>query len=356
MIENSTLSSYKTLIFSLLTFLLLAVNSNSVFASDPAYKHAESQEQFNPAETIIHHILDDHIWHFFDGHYGTLYLPIIVYSSEKGFDIFSSKNFYDDHHNLVTYKGYSLKHGLHIVADGHEHGQEHAGFLLDLSITKNVLTLFINGAILLLVFTAVARGYSKNKGKAPKGLQSVFEPIIIYLRDEVIKANIGHGYEKYVPYLLTLFFFILFGNILGLLPGAANMTGNIAVTLVMALFTFIITNVKGNKGYWAHIFMVPGVPPVLKPLIVLVEIIGVFTKPISLTIRLFVAITAGHIVMLSLISLTFIFGSLAVGGAASLIVLFISLIEILVAAIQAYVFTMFSALYIGLATADHSDH
>ena len=348
------LSSSKALIVSLLTFLLLAANFNPVFASDPTDKHADGEEEFNPGETIVHHILDDYIWHFFDGHYGTLYLPIIVYSSEKGFDIFSSKNFYDNHHNLVTYKGYSLEHGLHIAGD--DHGEEHAGFLLDISITKNVLTLLINAAILLLVFTAVARGYKKNKGKAPKGMQAVFEPIIIYLRDDVIKPNIGHGYEKYVPYLLTLFFFILFGNIIGLLPGAANMTGNIAVTLVMALFTFIITNVKGNKAYWGHIFLAPGVPPVLKPLIVLVEVIGIFTKPISLTVRLFVAITAGHIVMLSLICLAFIFGSLAVGGAASLIVLFISLIEILVAAIQAYVFTMFSALYIGLSTADHGDH
>ena len=370
MTKNLKLNTPKLLIVSLLTFVLLAANFNTVFASDPADKHAESDEPFNPSETIVHHVLDDHIWHFFDGHYGTLYLPVIVYSSERGLEFFSSKNFYDDHHNPVTYKGYSLEHGLHYVGedghgDGHGnedahgddgHGEEHGGFMLDLSITKNVLTLLINAAVLLLVFTAVARGYKKNKGKAPKGIQAVFEPIVIYLRDDVIKPNIGHGYEKYMPYLLTLFFFILFGNIIGLLPGAANMTGNIAVTLVMAVFTFVITNVKGNKAYWGHIFLAPGVPVALKPLIILVEIIGIFTKPISLTVRLFVAITAGHIVMLSLISLAFIFGSVAVGAASSLIVLFINLIEILVAGIQAYVFTMFSALYIGLATADHGDH
>ena len=383
MTKNQRLNTPKILIVSLLTFVLLAANFNAVFASDPADKHADTEEPFNPSETIVHHVLDDHIWHFFDGHYGTLYLPVIVYSSERGLEFMSSKNFYDDHHNPVTYKGYSLEHGLHYVgegghddahgaadshgdghgeADAHDndgHADAHAeegGFMLDLSITKNVLTLFINAAVLLLVFTAVARGYKKNKGKAPKGIQAVFEPIIIYLRDEVIKPNIGKNYEKYLPYLLTLFFFILFGNIIGLLPGAANMTGNIAVTLVMALFTFIITNVKGNKGYWGHIFLAPGVPVAPKPLIILVEVIGIFTKPISLTVRLFVAITAGHIVMLSLISLAFIFGSVAVGAASSLIVLFINLIEILVAGIQAYVFTMFSALYIGLATADHGDH
>ena len=365
MIKLTRLNTSKLLIVSLLTLSFLALNSGNIYASDPADKSDDHEEKFNPSETIVHHVLDDHIWHFFDGHYGTLYLPIIVYSSEKGFDVFSSKNFYDDHHNLVEYKGYSLDHGLHIVGDGHGHG-EHAddhghgeaggGFLLDLSITKNVLTLLINALILFLVFRAVAKGYKKNKGQAPKGIQAVFEPIIIYLRDDVIKPNIGKGYEKYLPYLLTLFFFILFGNIIGLLPGAANMTGNIAVTLVMALFTFVITNVKGNKGYWGHIFLAPGVPVALKPLIILVEIIGIFTKPISLTVRLFVAITAGHIVMLSLISLAFIFGSVAVGAASSLIVLFINLIEILVAGIQAYVFTMFSALYIGLATADHDEH
>lgn len=355
MTEKPRLNKHKLLIVSLLTFVLLLANTASIFASDPVSDPKDEAEPFNPSETIVHHVLDDHIWHFFDGHYGTLYLPVIVYSSEKGFDFFSSKNFYDDHHNMVEYKGYSLEHGLHIVGDGHgEHAE--GGFLLDLSITKNVATLLINALILFLVFRAVANGYKKNHGKAPKGIQAVFEPIVIYLRDDVIKPNIGKGYEKYLPYLLTLFFFILFGNIIGLLPGAANMTGNIAVTLVMAMFTFIITNVKGNKGYWGHIFLAPGVPMALKPLIILVEIIGIFTKPISLTVRLFVAITAGHIVMLSLISLAFIFGSVAVGAASSLIVLFINLIEILVAGIQAYVFTMFSALYIGLATADHAEH
>ena len=352
MITLSRNKTSKLLITSFLTLVFLLMNLPGANAQDHAEEaedHGDAVEEFNPSETIVHHVLDDHIWHFFDGHYGTLYLPIIAYSSEKGLDVFSSKNFYDDHHNLVEYKGYSLEHGLSLV-------DSHNSSVLDLSITKNVATLLINGLILILVFRAVANGYKKNKGKAPKGVQAVFEPVIVFLRDEVIKPNIGAHYEKYFPYLLTLFFFILFGNIIGLLPGAANMTGNIAVTLVMALFTFVITNVKGNKGYWGHIFSPPGVPMVLKPLIVLVEIIGIFTKPISLTVRLFVAITAGHIVMLSLISLAFIFGSVAVGAASSLIVLFINLIEILVAFIQAYVFTMFSALYIGLSTAEAEHH
>jgi F-type H+-transporting ATPase subunit a len=314
-----------------------------------ASESQDSTEAFNASEVIIHHVLDDHIWHFFDGHYGTLYLPVIVYSSERGLESFSSRNFYDEHHNLIEYNGYKLEHS-HISLVNSE------AFVLDLSITKNVAMLLINAALLLLVFLVVARGYKKNKGMAPKGIQSFFEPIIVFVRDEIVKPNIGHHYEKFFPYLLTLFFFILFGNLLGLVPGSGNLTGNIAVTLTLALLTFIITNVNGNKSYWSHIFWTPGVPLPLRLVILPVEIIGIFTKPISLTVRLFVAITAGHIVLLSLISLTFIFQSVTVGFVSSVIVLFINLIELLVAGIQAYVFTLFTSLYIGMATAEHEHH
>ncbi len=323
---------------------LLAVVAFLASAAPAAY--AAEEEEFNPGDMIMHHVVDDHIWHFADGHYGTLYLPVIVYSKERGLDIFSSSNFYDEEHNLKPYNGYVLDHG-HITIEGSEES------VLDLSITKNVAMLFINAAVMLLIFMAVARGYKKNEGKAPKGVQAFFEPVILFIKDEVIKPNIGKGYEKYTPYLLTLFFFILFGNLLGLLPGAANLTGNIAVTFVLAVLTFLITNFSGNKHYWNHIFNTPGVPLPLKIIIVPVEIIGIFTKPISLMIRLFVAITAGHIVILSLIGLVFIFRSYFVGLGSTIIVLFINLIEILVAAIQAYVFTMFSSLYIGLATEEH---
>jgi F-type H+-transporting ATPase subunit a len=202
----------------------------------------------------------------------------------------------------------------------------------------------------------VARGYRKNKGKAPKGIQSFMEPVILFVKDEIVKPNIGHKYERYLPYLLTLFFFILFGNLLGLLPGAGNLTGNIAVTMTLAVFTFLITNLSGNKNYWSHIFWTPGVPLPLRLIILPVEIIGIFTKPFALMIRLFAAVTAGHIVLLSLLCLAFIFHSWIVGAASSLLVVFISLIELLVAGIQAYVFTLFSALYIGMATEAHDDH
>ncbi len=345
------MSVFRILVKHFFPFLVLFFSSFSQAISAPQEEHktAENEGQkrpFNASEVILHHVMDDHIWHLWD-HGGTIYLPVIVYSSERGLDAFSSRHFYDEHHEIVPYNGYTLDHG-HILLNGKA--------VLDVSITKNVAMLLINATLLLVVFMAVARGYKANEGKAPKGLQSFIEPVIIFVRDEIVKPNIGRHYEKYLPYMLTLFFFILFGNLLGLLPGAGNLTGNIAVTLTLAVITFIITNVKGNKAYWSHIFWTPGVPLPLRIVILPVEIIGIFTKPFSLTVRLFVAITAGHIVLLSLISLAFIFQSVAVGFVSSVIVLFINLIELLVAGIQAYVFTLFSSLYIGMATAEHEHH
>lgn len=329
-------------------FLCWLMVAGAAFGASAQGQHEqESGGKLNVSELIIHHVLDDHSWHFADGF--VLPLPIIVYSKEKGLDIFSSARFYDENHDVVPYNGYKLDHNNIYLADTGEK-------VLDLSITKNVAMLFINAALMLLVFLTVAKAYKHNHGKAPRGIQSFFEPVIIFVRDEIAKPNIGPHYGKFFPYLLTLFFFILFGNLLGLLPGAGNLTGNIAVTMVLAIFTFIITNVSGNKTYWSHIFWTPGLPFIMRLIILPVEIIGIFTKPISLMVRLFVAITAGHIVLLSLITLTFVFASYWVGLGSTLIVLFISLIEILVAAIQAYVFTLFSALYIGMATAEHEHH
>lgn len=342
----NTLPLYRSLFLSFILVLTVVAAQGQNSPEQALDSHQTSdEEKFNPGEVIIHHVLDDHVWHFWDGHGGTLYLPVIVYSKERGLDVFSSSKFYNEQHELVAYNRYTLEHN-HIYLDGKS--------VLDLSVTKNVAMLLINALLLLIVFLSVAGAYRKNSGKAPRGLQSFIEPIIVFVRDEVVKPNIGHGYEKYMPYLLTLFFFILFGNILGLLPGAANLTGNIAVTLTLAVLTFIITNVSGTGAYWSHIFWTPGVPLPLRIVILPVEILGIFTKPISLMVRLFVAITAGHIVILSLIALTFIFQSYLVGIASSLVVIFINLIELLVAGIQAYVFTLFTSLYIGMARAD--DH
>ncbi len=313
-------------------------------ASESGGHSAPTGEKPSVSKVIIEHVLDNHIWHFFDGHYGTLYLPVIVYTPNRGIAIFSSRNFYGEHHNRVEYQGYRLEHNKIYLGEAS---------VLDFSITKNVMMLFINASLLMIVLTSVARAYRTSSGKAPKGLQSFIEPIIVFVKDEIVKPNIGPKYERYLPYLLTLFFFILFGNLLGLLPGSGNLTGNIAVTMTLAIFTFLITNISGNGNYWKHILWTPGVPLPLRIIILPVEVIGIFTKPFSLMIRLFAAITAGHIVLLSLLSLTFIFESWVVGIGSSIFVLFISLIELLVAGIQAYVFTLFTSLYIGLAVEEH---
>ena len=241
----------------------------------------------------MHHILDDYQYEIVHGL--AIPLPIIIYSKEKGLMIFSSSKLFDDNHVPLEmgYNGFKYYHGKLKPVD------IDASFV-DLSITKNVFFLILTASLMIIVFILVARGYSK-KNQAPKGIQALFEPIIILIRDDVVKKNIGSNYERYLPYMLTLFFFILFGNILGLLPAAANLTGNIAVTLTLAIFTFLLTNFSGNKHYWKHIFWTPGIPLPMRILILPIEIIGVLTKPISLTIRLFAAITAGHIVILSFI-------------------------------------------------------
>ena len=309
----------------------------------------DTGEEFNPGDMILHHVVDDHIWHFWDGPFGTLYLPVILYSSDRGLEVFSSSNFYDDHHQLVTYNGYKVDH-THIVP------VEEGRSILDFSITKNVASMFVSVALLFFVFFSVRKGYSSNEGKAPRGIQSFFEPIIIFIRDEVARPNIGDKHEKFLPYLLTIFFFIWFNNLMGLLPGAANVTGNLAVTGTLAIFTFIITQFSGNKQYWQHIFNTPGVPWWLKiplPIMPVVELIGVFTKPFSLTVRLFANITAGHIIILSLFSLIFIFQSIWVGPLSVAFAVFMFFLELFVALLQAFIFTILSAMYFGAAVEEH---
>jgi F-type H+-transporting ATPase subunit a len=246
------------------------------------------------------------------------------------------------------YEGLKLEHEHLVATDGSE--------VYDLSITKNVASLLLSVVILLIVFFSVAAGYRKNHGKAPKGLQSFFEPVIVFVRDEVAKKAIGPKYEKYLPYLLTIFFFIWFNNLLGLLPGAANLTGNLAVTFLFAFITLCITTFSSNKYYWSHIFWTPGVPLWLRPIMIPVELIGVISKPFSLMVRLFANITAGHIIILSFISLIFIFQSVAIAPLSLAFGLFINVLELLVAILQAYIFTLLTAMYIGGAVEEHHDH
>jgi F-type H+-transporting ATPase subunit a len=346
--KNLLMKKLFTLFLSLLTF--------SGFAAEPA----EEGGKFDPGQMITHHIGDEHSWEF--AHGATLHLPVIL-SGKNGLDIFSSKNFYDEHGNTKPYNGYVMEHG-HIyyaneegepVVERDAEGKEHHAGPLDFSITKNVASLFLSVALLLIIFFTVASRYKSNAGKAPKGIQSFFEPIIIFIRDEVARPNIGPKYERYVPYLLTIFFFIWFNNMLGLMPGGANLTGNIAVTMVLAVFTLLVTLFSSNKAYWAHIFKTPGVPVALLPIMIPIELVGILTKPFSLMVRLFANITAGHIIILSLFSLIFIFESIAIGPVSVAFAIFMNFLELFVALLQAYVFTLLTAMYFGGATEEH-DH
>ncbi len=325
-------------------FSFLTLNA---FAEAPA-----EGGEFEPGAMITHHIADDYTWHFADG--AVVYLPVILVDNGE-FKVFSSHNFYNESHETVPYDGYALDHGHIIKVD--EAGEplaEQAG-LLDFSITKNVASMLVSVALLLGVFFVIAGRYKNNPKAAPRGVQSFFEPIIIFIRDEIAKANIGPKYERYMPYLLTVFFFIWFNNLLGLMPGGANLTGNIAVTLVLAVLTLLITIFSGNKSYWKHIFATPGVPTWLAPIMIPVELIGILTKPFSLMVRLFANITAGHIIILSLFSLIFIFESISVAPLSVAFSIFMMFLELFVALLQAYIFTLLSAMYFGGAVEEH-DH
>ncbi|GAB2788518.1 F0F1 ATP synthase subunit A [Rhabdobacter roseus] len=306
----------------------------------------ENEEEFNIGQMIMHHISDSHEWEF--AHGMVLPLPVILYSADRGLEVFSSSNFHNEHHE---YNGYHLVHGdsEQIVP------VDESRTVYDFSITKNVASMLLSAVILVLIFGSVAKAYNNRKGKAPKGFQSAMEVIILFIRDEVVKPNIGPAYEKYLPYMLTLFFFILVNNLLGLLPGAANVTGNIAVTMTLAVLTFIIVHLNANKHYYLHLFKPTGVPVALLPIMIPVEIVGVFMKPFSLMVRLFANMTAGHIILLSLFGLIFIFKSLAIAPVISLFALFMNAIEIMVAFIQAFIFTLLSSMYIGSAIEDNHE-
>lgn len=345
MTEKSSLFLCKRLKISILVFTLLF---SANFAS-----WAQSEKEEKKTDFIIHHIKNSHEWHIatFGHTHLTIPLPVIIYSQDRGFEFFMSSAFKDEHHDNVEHAGY--------IIDEHEHLKpvDEARTVLDLSITKNVASMLLSVAILFLVFLSIAKRYKDNALSPPRGIQSLFEPIILFVRDEIAIPNIGKDkYHKFMPYLLTIFFFIWFNNLLGLLPAAANLTGNIAVTMTLAIFTLIYTLRHSNKNYWQHIFNTPGVPWWLKlpvPLMPIVEFIGILTKPLSLMIRLFANITAGHIIILSVISLIFIFESLYIGPVSVIFGFFMNFVELLVAFIQAFVFTLLSAIYFGQAVEEH---
>lgn len=355
----------KQFIYLLLFFLLsgtIQAQDHSDLSADTTVQHKNEDEKINAGELIMHHIGDAYEWHIatIGETHISIPLPVIIYSEHSGFHVFMSTKF---HHGHSSYKGFKIaEKGSEFEEKIVEevNGEEIRPY--DFSITKNVLALFASVIILIWIFTAVAKSYKKRSKQAPKGLQSLLEPLILFIRDDIAKSSIGKGYEKFMPFLLTLFFFIFFNNLLGLVPifpGGANLTGNITVTMVLAIFTFIITSVNGNKNYWKHIVNTPGVPWWLKvpiPLMPIIEILSMFTKPFVLMIRLFANITAGHIIALGFFSLIFVFGEMAAvaGYGVSILTIaftvFLTFLEFLVAFIQAYVFTLLSALYFGMAT------
>lgn len=334
--------------------------SNMTFGQDTTQNgeiHGEAGE-FDVTKTILDHIKDDHSWHLW-GH-TSISLPVIL-CSDKGVEVFSSHHLVDEHHEPAAYQGkylYKTFEGKIKVVNADGSINEAASKnVWDFSITKNVASLLLTVFILLVVFLSVANAYKKTGiTSAPKGLQSFMEPIILFVRDDVAKPNIGKHYAKYMPFLLTVFFLIWINNMLGLVPlfpGGANVSGNIAFTMTLAVFTFILVNINGNKSYWQHIFWMPGMHWSMKLFLAPIELLGVFTKPISLMIRLFANITAGHILVLSLICLIFIFKSIFASAIAVPFAVFINMIELLVAFLQAFIFTMLAAMYIGMATEEH---
>ncbi len=337
-------------------------------AEQPIVVKSVENKAFNPGEMIIEHISDNHEWHV----YGDIHIPLLVIvKTDKGFEFFSSGNFRNhETHELQSYTGknytYALKEGKIVVWDAamNKENEVATKSVLDVSITKNVVTLFIVVALMLYFFLSVAASYKKRVGQTTKGLQSVFEPLIIFVRDDIAKASIGKKYERYMPYLLTVFFFVWISNMLGLIPffpGGANFTGNITITLCLAVITFIITLLSANKNYWRHIFAMPGVPIGVLVILTPIEIFGMFLKPMVLMIRLFANITAGHIIALSFYALIFIFAKggestgagLGVSVASVAFCVFMMFLELLVAFIQAYVFTLLSAIYFGSAVEEH---
>ncbi|MEI7959716.1 MAG: F0F1 ATP synthase subunit A [Chitinophagaceae bacterium] len=353
-------SPFKSILVATFSLFAMAFSAPLFANESPAPKEEGS---FNVTETILEHIKDDHSWHLW-GHV-SVHLPVIL-KTTKGFETFSSEKLVDEHHEPVVYKGnfdYKLFEGKIKIVDAQGNLDKVASQQLwDISITKNVASLFVSVFILLFVLLISAAAY-KTTGvtSAPKGLQSFMEPIVLFVRDEIALPNIGaKRHTKYMPFLLTIFFLILTNNFLGLIPifpGGANVSGNIAFTMTLAVCVFIVVNLSSNKNYWEHIFWMPGMHWSMKLFLAPIELIGVFNKPISLMIRLFANITAGHILVLSLVCLIFIFKTVYAAAVAVPFVIFIFLIELLVAFLQAYIFTMLTAMYIGMASEEaHHDH
>jgi F-type H+-transporting ATPase subunit a len=353
--------------FGLLVLMFFFLMSPSMMASN---SHGESTEltiKEQIKKDIDHHLKDSHSFHLWGDHEkGTAVgfpLPVILLVDWSQLHVFSSSEF---HHGsgLVESKGLYFKeyHSKIYITDseGHISYDENHEFVantrpIDFSITKNVFSLILISALIFWIFSTVARNYKKDA--VPRGMSKIFEPLVIFVRDEIAIPNIGEKhYRKYMNYLLTVFFFIWMINIFGQTPLGINITGNIAITFALALMTFLITTFTANKNYWGHIFWMPGVPYLMRVVLAPIELLGIIIKPFALLIRLYANISAGHVVIMSIIGLLFVFENWFARGAFLGLGLFLSVIELLVAFLQAYIFTMLSALYFGSAVEEHDDH
>lgn len=376
--SSSFSALYFTFLIALLPLTLQASGTSDFGDNAPAQQEEgaiDTQEKISAY--IEHHIKDAHDFHLFsyndsEGHrkHVGFPLPVIVYTSQ-GVRAFMSSAFHHDDsgHYIVEKEGvslvkyhekiYELNQGEDQLSFDADHHPENAHAVLDLSITKSVFGFLLVSLLLLFGFRSLANQYKKRS--IPVGFGRVLEPLVLYVRDEIARPNIGEKYYKrFTGFLLTVFFFIWASNLLGLTPLGFNITGQLAVTFTLALFTYVITQFSGNKDYWKHIFWMPGVPAPMKVILAPIELLGTITKPFSLMIRLFANISAGHIVVMSLISIAIIMkSSMGVVGATALsfaLSFFLTLIELLVAFLQAYIFTMLSALFIGMAVQEHDHH
>jgi F-type H+-transporting ATPase subunit a len=370
------------ILFSLLLAAPFTVRSfyssaNSLDTTDPHITQNTEEQEENINDLIMHHIADAHDFHILDwkDHSISIPLPVILYTKEGLVTFMSNAFHHDDHGRVVVEKGSQRFVKYHEkIYYASEKADSHGSFVnkgddgailndkpIDISITKNVFSLFLTAFLVVFIAFKSASNYKTNS-RAPKGFASFIEPILVFIRDEIALQNIGEKYyERFVPYLITLFFFIWIANMLGLMPvfpGGANLSGNIAFTMSLALLTLILMIFNASGDFWKHTFWMPGVPVPMKLLLAPIELIGIFTKPFALMIRLFANMTAGHIVILSLIGLIFIFKSVAVAPASILLTLFIYLIKVFISLLQAYIFTLLSALFIGqtMATHEHDVH
>ncbi len=366
--------------------------------------------EFDPGATAVHHISDANVYTILD--FVRIPLPVVVYAPSKGWDVFSSGKFNPGHHDDGghSYNGYVMYHSSvykvmesdfpsqgSVEIEGYAHkvedkdgksvdvnyalyqGKEYrldarsaidGGILgggitsfYDFSPTKNVVSMILVSLFLFWMFSSAAKAYKTNPERAPKGLQAVLEPMFLFIRDDVAIPFIGDKHRKYLPFLMSVFFFILGLNLWGQVPflGSVNVTGTLSVTMVLAIIVFLIVNINGNSHYWGHIFWMPGVPIPIKILLACVEVMGLFIKPLTLMLRLAGNISAGHIAILSFIGLIFIFGKSGESLGGSLVgtvvsiplTMFMMTIEIIVAFVQAFVFTILTASYIGAAVEEH---